>query len=151
MYGTPPPPARKRKWLGIVLGILGGVVILAIVGVAILMNLVGNASNKARTLADDFTNLLIRGETHHAYDQYLDASLMEQLSRDQFTSGVESLELDDTCRPSYSTVDVSSRNGTNAADVAGKLDCSGKSIELAYRFEGTDELKIVTLRLLPQN
>lgn len=148
-YGMPAPQGRSRKVLWIVLGIVGGLVILAIVGVLALVNLIGGATNKARSLADDFTNLLITGQTDKAYDQYLDPALMQQMDREDFANGVRSLELDESCHPNYSSLNVSSHNGTNAADVAGKLECTGKTIDLAYRFEGKDDLKMVSMRLRP--
>lgn len=148
-YGGP-PARRSRKGLWIALGIVGGVVILAIVGVVLLVGLIGNATGKARQAADDFTGLLIEGRTGEAYDRFLDPSLMENLSREDFDSGIASLQLDDSCRTNYSSVNVSSNNGNNAADLAGNLSCTGKTIDLAYRFEGRDELKMVSIRLRPK-
>ena len=66
---------------------------------------------------------------------------MRKISPEEFAAGVQSLELDGSCKPNFSTLNVSSNNGSNAADVAGTIDCDTKSVELAYRFEGHDELK----------
>jgi hypothetical protein len=152
---TPPqapqlqPPKKSRKRLWIVLGIVGGVLLLVAIGVGVLLNSVGGATSQARGLADDFNKLLIAGDTGTAYDKYLDPALMKKLSRDDFAAGVRGLALDGSCKPNYRDLRVSSSNGTSGADVAGTLDCEGKSIELAYRFEGADELKMVNIRLRP--
>jgi hypothetical protein len=157
-YGTPPyyggpgqpPPKKSRKALWIVLGIVGGVLLLVTIGVVVLLNVVGGATNQARGIADDFTKLIIAGDVNSAYEKYLDPALMEQISREDFASGVQSLELDGTCKPTFSSLNVSSSNGDNAADVEGSIDCDTKHVELAYRFEGRDELKMVNIRLRPQ-
>lgn len=143
----PPKKSRKRRW--IVLGIVGGVLLLVAIGASVLINFVGGATSKARDLADDFNKLIIAGDTGTAYDKYLDPALRDKLSRDDFIAGVRGLELDGSCKPHYTDLRVSSSNGTNGADVAGSLACDGKSIELAYRFEGGDELKMVDIRLRP--
>ena len=54
----------------------------SVVGVVILINVVGGATNHARGLADDFTKLVIAGETSKAYDEYLDPALQEQVSKE---------------------------------------------------------------------
>lgn len=151
-YGGPgqPPPKKSRKALWIVLGIVGGVLLLVTVGVVVLLNVVGGATNHARGIADDFTKLIIAGNLNRAYDKYLDPALMEKISREEFATGVQSLELDGSCKPNFSSLNVSSNNGANAADVAGSIDCDTKHVELAYRFEGRDELKMVNIRLRPQ-
>ncbi|WP_426998778.1 hypothetical protein [Pseudarthrobacter sp. N5] len=151
-FGLPgqQPPAKSRKGLWIILGIVGGVLLLVIVGVVVLLKVVGGATNQAKGLAENFTKLLISGETGKAYDDFLDPKLQEQLSRDDFAAGVKSLEMDDTCKPAYDDLKVSSENGTNAADVAGVITCDGKKVELAYRFEGTDELKMINIKLKPK-
>ncbi|MCA4133733.1 hypothetical protein [Arthrobacter sp. M4] len=150
-YGAPyPAPRKSRKGLWIALGIVGGVVVLAVIGVLVLVGLIGNSTGKARQTADDFTNLLIKGRTDEAYDKYLDPALMENLSREDFNSGIASLALDDSCKANYGIINVSSQNGNNAADVAGDLNCSGKTIDLAYRFEGRDQLKMMSIRLRPK-
>ena len=151
-YGGPgqPPPKKSRKALWIVLGIVGGVLLLVTAGVVILINVVGGATNQARSLADDFTKLIIAGDVNGAYEKYLDPGLMQQISREEFAAGVQSLELDGTCKPNFSSLDVNSDNGANSAEVAGSIDCDTKRVELAYRFEGRDELKMVNIRLRPQ-
>jgi hypothetical protein len=45
---------------------------------------------------------------------------------------------------------VSTENGVKAADVAGVITCDGKEVDLAYRFEGTDELKMTNIKLRPK-
>jgi hypothetical protein len=151
-YGDPgqPPPKKSRKALWIVLGIVGGVLLLVTIGVVVLLNLVGGATNQARGIADDFTKLIIAGDVNSAYEKYLDPALMQQISREDFASGVQSLELDGTCKSTFSSLNVSSSNGANAADIEGSIDCDTKHVELAYRFEGRDELKMVNIRLRPQ-
>jgi hypothetical protein len=145
-----PPPLKSRKALWIVLGIVGGVLLLAAAGVAILVSLVGGATNQARGLSDEFTRLIIAGDINTAYENYLDPALMQKLSREEFAAGVQSLGLDGSCKPTYSSVKVSSTNGANAAEIAGFIECSTKRVELAYRFEGRDELKVVNIRLRPE-
>lgn len=146
-YGQ--PPARKRKTLWIVLSIVAGVIVLAVVGVLVLVNLVGNASAKARSLADEFTNLVIAGDTERAYDEYLQQSLKDQLDKQSFVDGIASLELDSSCKPNYNSVNVNNTNGNNQADIAGTLQCNGKNIDLRYVFEGTNDLKLTSIRLRP--
>jgi hypothetical protein len=145
-----PPPKKSRKALWIVLGIVGGVLLLVSAGVVVLLNVVGGATNQARGIADDFTKLLIAGEVSTAYEKYLDPALMRKISPEEFAAGVQSLELDGSCKPNFSSLNVNSNNGSNSADVAGTIDCDTKSVELAYRFEGRDELKMVNIRLRPQ-
>ena len=151
-YGGPgqTPPKKSRKALWIVLGIVGGVLVLVAAGVVILLNVVGGATNQARGLADEFTKQIIAGDVNGAYEKYLDPALMEKISREEFAAGVQSLELDASCKPNYSSLNVSTDNGANSADVAGSIDCDTKHVELAYRFEGRDELKMVNIRLRPQ-
>lgn len=151
-YGGPgqTPPKKSRKALWIVLGIVGGVLVLVAAGVVILLNVVGGATNQARGVADEFTKQIIAGDVNGAYEKYLDPALMEKISREEFAAGVQSLELDASCKPNYSSLNVSTDNGANSADVAGSIDCDTKHVELAYRFEGRDELKMVNIRLRPQ-
>ena len=151
-YGGPGqlPPKKNRKALWIVLGIVGGVLLLVAAGVVILLNVVGGATNQARGIADEFTKLIIAGDVNGAYEKYLDPALMEKISREEFAAGVQSLELDGSCKPNFSSLNVSSENGSNAADVEGSIDCATKHVDLAYRFEGRDELKMVNIRLRPQ-
>lgn len=150
-FGLPgEPPARSRKGLWIVVGIVGGVLLLVVVGVLLILNLVGGATRKASDLADDFTRLVIAGETDKAYNDFMDPALKEQLTKEDFASGVESLKLDQSCTTAYDDLKVSSESGTNIADVTGVIKCEGKDIELVYRFTGKDELKMVNIRLKPK-
>lgn len=152
-YGGPgrPPRKKSRKALWIVLGILGTLLLVVTVGGAVLINVVGGATNQARGLSDDFTRLIIAGDVTNAYENYLDPALKEKLSQEEFTLGVRGLGLDGSCKPIYSSVNVRSKNGANSADVAGSIDCDTKRVELVYRFEGLQELKMVSIRLRPQS
>ena len=135
----------------IVLGIVGGVLLLVAAGVVILLNVVGGATNQARGIADEFTKLIIAGDVNSAYEKYLDPALMEKISREEFAAGVQSLELDGSCKPNYSSLNVSSeqrRQRGRRRRVPSTATPS--SVELAYRFEGRDELKMVNIRLRPQ-
>ena len=134
----------------IILGVVGGVVLLGIIGIIVLVNVLGGATNQARGLADGFTKLVIAGDSSTAYEEYLDPALQEQLSKEDFIAGVESLEMDETCEPAYNDLKVSSENGNNAADIAGVITCDGGQVDLAYRFEGTDELKMTNIKLRPK-
>ncbi|ABK02773.1 hypothetical protein Arth_1379 [Arthrobacter sp. FB24] len=151
-YGVPgqQPPARDRKKLWIILGIVGGVVLLAVVGVVLLVNLVGGATAKAKGLAEDFTQLVISGDTDTAYDDFLDPALQQKLSKEEFAAGVQSLELDETCKPTYNDFKVSTENGNNAADVAGVISCGSKEVDLAYRFDGNKDMKMINIKLRPK-
>lgn len=150
-FGLPGlPPAKSRKGLWIVVGIVAGVLLLVIVGVLLLVNLVGGSTRQAGDLADDFTKLVIAGDTDKAYNDYMDPSLKEQLSREEFASGVKSLQLDPSCTTAYDDLKVSTQNDNNIADVAGLIKCQGKDIEMVYRFAGKDELKLVTIKLRPK-
>jgi len=151
-YGVPgqQPPAKSRKKMWIILGIVGGVLLLAIVGVALLVNLVGGATSKAKGLAQDFTQLVIAGDTDTAYNEFLDPALQDKLSKEEFAAGVQSLELDGSCKPTYNDFKVSSENGNNAADVAGVINCTGKEVDLAYRFDGNKDMKMITIKLRPK-
>lgn len=148
MPGLPPPRSRKGLW--IVLGIVAGVLLLVTVGVLLLVNLVGGSTRHAGDLADSFTKLVIAGDTDKAYNDYMDPSLKEQLSREKFASGIKSLQLDPSCTTAYDDLKVSTENGNNIADVAGLIKCDGKDIELVYRFAGKDDLKLVTIKLRPK-
>ncbi|TLM74139.1 hypothetical protein [Pseudarthrobacter sp. NamB4] len=149
-FGLPgQPPVRNRRKLWIVLAGVGGVLLLVILGVVILINVVGSATNQARGLADEFSRLVIAGESSKAYDDYLDPALQEQLSKEEFISGVGSLEMEDSCKPAYNDVKVSTENGTKTADIAGLIACDGKEVDFAYRFEGTDGLKMTNIKLRP--
>lgn len=148
-YGQQPPSGKSRKVLWIVLGIVAGVIVLAVVGVLLLVNVVGNSTSKARSLADEFTTLVVSGQTEEAYDTYLHQALKDELDKQSFIDGIASLELDDSCKPNYNSVSVNSENGSNKADIAGTLQCTGKTIDLRYVFEGTDDLKMSSIRLRP--
>lgn len=152
-FGLPgeQPPARGRRRLWTILGVAGGVLLLVILGVVILVNVVAGPTNHARGLADDFTKLVINGETSTAYDEYLDPALQEQVSKETFIAGIKTLEMDNTCKPTYNEVTANTENGTKAADVVGLITCSGnKNIDLVYRFEGTDELKMMNIKIKPK-
>ena len=149
-FGLPgEPPAKSRRKLWIILASIGGVLLLVILGVVILVNVAGSATNQAKGLADGFTKLVIAGDSSKAYDDYLDPALQEQLSKESFIAGVESLGMDDTCEPAYNDLQVATENGVKSADVAGLITCDGKNVDLAYRFEGTDELKMTNIKLRP--
>ncbi|MGN7198938.1 hypothetical protein [Arthrobacter sp. SAFR-044] len=150
-FGLPgePPRQRSRRKLWIILGSIGGVLILVILGVVILVNVVGSATNQARGLADDFTKRVIAGDSSGAYDQYLDPALKKQLSKEAFISGVQSLEMDSSCQPAYNNLKVATDNGVKSAEVVGQISCSGKKVDLAYRFEGTDQLLMTNIKLRP--
>jgi len=130
---------------------VAGVLLLVIVGVVILVNIVNGATNHARGLAETFTKLVIAGDSSTAYDDYLDPALKDQVTKEAFIAGIKTLEMDDTCKPAYNEVKASTENGTKAADIAGLITCDGnKKIDLVYRFEGTDELKMINIKLKPQ-
>ncbi|MFP5312155.1 MAG: hypothetical protein ACLGH7_07065 [Actinomycetes bacterium] len=150
-FGLPgePPRGRGRRKLWIILGSIGGVLLLVIIGVVILVNVVGSATNQARGLADDFTTKVIDGDVSAAYDEYLDPALQQQLSKEAFISGVKSLELDSSCRPAYNNLKVATENGTKSAEVVGQINCTGKKVDLAYRFEGHNQLLMTNIKLRP--
>lgn len=148
-YGMPDEQPRRPKTLWPGLGILGGVLLLAIVGV-VLFNFMGGASSKANDLADDFTQLVIAGDTDKAYDDFLDPALQEKLSKEEFAAGVQSLELNDTCKPTYNDSEVRSENGSNTADVAGVIGCDGKEVDLAYSFDSDRDMKMINIKLRPK-
>jgi len=150
--GEPPLQRRRqrsRRKLWIILGSIGGVLLLVIIGVVILVNIVGSATNQARGLADDFTKKVIAGDTSGAYDEYLDPALQKQLSKEAFISGVQSLEMDSSCQPSYNNLKVATDNGVKSAEVVGQISCTGKKVDLAYKFEGTDQLRMTNIKLRP--
>ena len=150
-FGLPgePPRPRSRRKLWIVLGSIGGVLLLVILGVVILVNVVGSATNQARGLADDFTRKVIAGDTSRAYDEYLDPALQKQLSKEAFISGVKTLEMDSSCQPAYNNLEVATENGMKSAEVVGQISCTGKKVDLAYRFEGKDQLRMTNIKLRP--
>ena len=145
-----PPPVKSRKKLWIILGSVGGVLLLVIIGVIFLVNLVGGATSQATGRADAFNKLLISGDTDEAYG-YLDPALHVKMPKQSFVSGIAGLRLNDTCKPTYNDVKVSSNNGANSADVAGLIKCDAdKRVSFSYRFGGTDEPKLVSFKLEPQ-
>jgi hypothetical protein len=144
-----PPPAKNRKLLWIILGVVGAVLVLIVVGVIVLVNVVGSATNRARAISDDFTRLIVSGQSEQAYDQYMHPALTQSLSKADFVAGVTGLGLDNSCKPHYDSVNVSSTNGASTAEVAGTLQCEGRNFELRYSFEGND-LKMNAIRLQPQ-
>lgn len=149
-YGMPvPPPAKNRKLLWIILGAAAAFVALVIVGVVVLVNVVGSATNRAQAVSDDFTRLIVNGQSSQAYDQYMNPVLTRSLTKDKFMAGIAGLGLDNTCRPHYDSVNVGSFNGNNTADVVGTLQCQGKTLDFRYNFEGND-LKMDAIRLQPQ-
>lgn len=145
--GQPPPRNRRKLW--IILAGAGGVLLLVVLGIIILVNIAGSATNQARGLADGFTKLVIAGDSSKAYDEYLDPALKEQLSKEAFISGIKSLEMDESCKPAYNDLKVGTENGTKSADIVGLITCEGKEVDLAYRFEGADELKMTNIKLRP--
>ncbi|WP_350003679.1 hypothetical protein [Pseudarthrobacter sp. WHRI 8279] len=145
--GQPPPRSRRKLW--IILAGAGGVLLLVVLGIVILVNVVGSATNQARGLADGFTKLVLAGDNSRAYDEYLDPALQEQLSKEAFIEGVSSLGMDETCTPDYRDLNVVTENGVKSANVAGLIACDGKEVDLAYRFEGTEELKMTEIKLRP--
>lgn len=151
-FGLPgqQPPAKSRRKLWIILAGIGGVLLLVVLGIIILVTVVGSATNQAKGLADGFTSLVISGQSSQAYDEYLDPALQEQLSKEAFITGVGTLEMNDQCKPSYNDLQVSTENGVKTADVAGVITCEGKEVDLAYRFEGTDDLKMTNIKLRPK-
>ncbi|MCX2747498.1 hypothetical protein OOZ51_06650 [Arthrobacter sp. MI7-26] len=144
-----PPAAKNRKLLWIILGVVGTVLVLIVVGVIVLANVVGNATNRARAISDDFTRLIVNGKSEQAYDQYLNPAVAQSLPKADFVAGVAGLQLDNSCTPHYDSVMANSVNGTNTADVAGTLQCQGRSFELRYSFVGND-LKMNAISLQPQ-
>jgi len=151
-FGLPgqQPPAKSRRKLWIILAGIGGVLLLVVLGIIILVTVVGSATNQARGLADSFTRLVISGQSSQAYDEYLDPALKEQLSKEAFITGVGTLEMNDQCKPSYNDLQVSTENGVKTADMAGVISCEGKEVDLAYRFEGTNDLKMTEIKLRPK-
>ncbi|MHC6220194.1 hypothetical protein [Arthrobacter sp. MMS24-S77] len=150
LYGMAvPPPAKNRKLLWIILGVVGAVLALIVVGVIVLVNVVGNATNRVQAVSDDFTRLIVNGQSEQAYDKYVNPALAQSLPKAKFVAGVAGLQLNNSCKPHYDSVMVNSVNGTNTADVAGTLQCEGKNVQFRYGFVGND-LKLNAIRLEPQ-
>lgn len=143
--------ARGRRrplilWAGV-----GGLVLLLALGVIIFLNVTGSTSNQARGLAEDFTDLVVAGDTARAYREYLDPALQEQLSKEQFMTGLGTLKLDKTCERHFSDFTVGRGNGGDVkrADITGIITCGERKIDLSYRFEGADQLKMTSITLRP--
>jgi hypothetical protein len=143
------PPATRRPRLWIILTAIGAVLLLVLLGVVILVNVAGSATNQAKGLADGFTRLVIAGDSSKAYDDYLDPALQEQLSKEAFMTGIASLEMNQDCKPAYNDVQVATEDGVKSADIAGIIACDGKNVDLAYRFEGTGDLRMTNIKLRP--
>lgn len=144
-------PVRSRRNPRTTAALAGGTVLAVMLGVVTVVNVVSGPANQARGLADGFTRLVLAGDSARAYDDYFDPALQERLSKEEFIAGVKTLEMDGTCRPAYDDVTAGTENGSKAADIAGLVTCDGdKKIDLVYRFEGADELKMVTVRLKPR-
>lgn len=146
--GAPKPKSRKLLW--IILGAVGAVVVLVVVGVVLLVNLVGNATGKVKGQAEEFTNLLLNGRNDEAYDRFLTDSLKDDLSKASFIRGINGLELSDSCKASYNSINVESKNGVNHSEITGTLDCDGRTIELKYGFVG-NEGKMDAIRIKPRS
>lgn len=150
-FGQPAArPPKNRKVLWIVLGALGAVILLAVVGVVLLVNLVGNATGKAKGQAEEFTNLLLDGRNGEAYDRFLTDSLKDELPKATFVQGIDRLELSDSCNANYNSVSAESKNGVHRAEVSGTLNCNGRTIDLKYGFVGNDG-KMDAIRIKPRN
>ncbi|KNH15364.1 membrane protein [Arthrobacter sp. ZBG10] len=150
-FGLPgeAPRPKRRRTLWIILAAVGGFLVLVAIGVIVLINVVGGATNQAKGLADGFTDLVIAGDTSSAYDDYLDPALQKQISKESFIAGIESLDMDASCKPDYNSVNVATENGSKSADIAGVIACDGGNVDLAYHFEGTDQLKMTNIKLRP--
>lgn len=146
--GEQPRPKRRRK-LWIILSAVGGFLVLVAIGVIVLINIVGGATNQAKGLADGFTDLVLAGDSSTAYDNYLDPALQQQISKESFIAGIESLDMDAGCKQEYNSLNVATENGRKSADIAGVIACDGKKVDLAYHFEGADELKMTNIKLRP--
>ncbi|OFI36705.1 hypothetical protein BIU82_12745 [Arthrobacter sp. SW1] len=128
---------------------MAAVLVLVVVGVILLVGLVGNATNKAKGQAEEFTKLLVNGETEEAYDRFLSDALKADLTKASFVRGINGLDLDSDCKAAFNSVEAQSNNGSNEAEVSGTLDCSGRIIELRYGFVGS-ELKMDAIRVKPR-
>ncbi|WP_309107011.1 hypothetical protein [Arthrobacter sp.] len=131
------------------LGSVGGVVLLVAAGVVLLVNVLGATSDQAKDVADDFTRLMVSGETDNAYDNYLDSSFQQEVSKEDFIAGHQELELDASCEPSYDFVDSYKVDGTKYAEVWGVLACDAQDLEFEYFLEGKDQLKLTSVWIEP--
>ena len=114
-----------------------------------MVNVVGATSNQARDVADDFTRLMVAGETDNAYDKYLHSSFQQDVSKEDFIAAHKELELDASCEPTYSGVDSYKVDGTKYAEVWGVLTCDDKDLEFEYFLEGKNELKLTDAWIEP--
>ncbi|MFJ6027474.1 hypothetical protein ACIQCN_08405 [Pseudarthrobacter sp. NPDC092424] len=135
----------------VLLAAAGALVVLVVLGIIMFFNITGSTSNKARGLAEDFTDLVIAGDTAKAYREYLDPALQEQLSKEQFMTGLGTLKLDGACEPAFSDFTVGNGQGEDVkrADVTGFITCGERKIDLSYRFEGADQLRMTSITLRP--
>ncbi|MFD5277366.1 hypothetical protein ACFWIX_07365 [Pseudarthrobacter sp. NPDC058362] len=140
-------PGRPRPM--VLLAGTGGLVLLLVLGIIIAVNVTGSTSNQARGLAKDFTDLVIAGDTAKAYREYLDPALQEQLSKEQFMTGIGTLKLTQSCEPAFNDFTVDNDGGTRRADVTGLITCGDRKTDLSYRFEGADQLKMTSITLRP--
>ena len=152
-YGAPgqPPPQKSRKALWIVLGIVGGVLLLVAAGAA--------PPSWSAWWAEPPTRPGARGRIHEADHRRRGQHRLREVPgpgphAEDFPGGVRRRGAEPGAgrqlQTYFSSLKVSSNNGANAADVAGSIDCATKQVELAYRFEGRDELKMVNIRLRPE-
>lgn len=140
-------PGKPRPM--VLLAGAGGLVLLVALGILIAVNVTGSTSNQARGLAEGFTELVIAGDTAKAYREYLDPALQEQLSKEQFMTGIGTLKLDRSCEPAFSEFTVDNDGGGRRADVTGLITCGDRKTDLSYRFEGADQLKMTSITLRP--
>ena len=131
------------------LGSVAGVLLLVAAGVVLLINVVGATTNQAREAADEFTRLMVSGETDNAYDNYLHSSFKQAVSKQDFVAGHKELELDASCEPTYSGVNSHKVDGMKFAEVWGVLTCDDKDFEFEYFFEGKDQLKVTEAWIEP--
>ncbi|MGX9901769.1 hypothetical protein ACW0JT_21430 [Arthrobacter sp. SA17] len=115
----------------------------------LLVNVLGATGDHAKDVADDFTSLMVSGETDNAYDNYLDSSFQQEISKEDFIAGHQELELDASCKPTYDFVDSYKVDGTKYAEVLGVLACDDKDFEFEYFLEGKNELKLTSVWIEP--
>jgi hypothetical protein len=128
----------------------GGLLLLVALGIIAFLNVTGSTGNQARGLAEDFTDLVIAGDTAKAYREYLDPELQEQLSKEQFMTGAGTLKLDTACERDFDDPTVGNGDGDiKRADVAGLITCGERKIDVSYRFEGAGGLKMTSITLRP--
>ncbi|WP_461163364.1 hypothetical protein [Arthrobacter sp. R4-81] len=123
--------------------------LLVAAGVVLLVNVLGATSDQAKNVADDFTRLMVSGETDNAYDNYLDSSFQQEVSKEDFIAGHQELQLGASCEPSYDFVDSYKVDGTKYAEVWGVLACDDQDLEFEYFLEGKNELKLTDVWIGP--